>query len=578
MPRRSHYKRPDKDNRTFHRRQPTYVLDSDGCMVDATTFDDTMHQLFRMCEYQARNEAYVYRTQFPEIIDAILNGTYDLAANTKKNALGRKLGVEAEEPYPHHRYNMSEMLRFATASKIGLMCQYEGIRRCIDEYYITHANDYPNPNRADGEIRSVVDAIYDEYMAHGYQETIARTPKRRVVSNILCAYDKHNGDYVTEMPIADWKISLSATDGHYRSIKEDKQYVYFTMPFSIGNESDARKTENRTLVFRKPSKPFFHEDGLRACAPDIVCRARRDGYILEFQLSLVRGIKYQNTDWSVCVSGDSGIARDMTMRLVKKLGADDFATSVALSSSRKLRALHERNERRRVNVESLKRCIEYDKYREDYAALRVHTSELAHVYRRIASTKDEINRHIAYAMVALARLSRGFIALEELSWSPSMQSWDRAKREEKIRVVAARFGVEVRSCSPAYTSRLCPVDGGELKFDAVTRVVSCSSCGYSADRDDTAALNIGVRALNDCSRDKKTDDNDDGAVVPVRRRVVFSGFRGKSFSIDRLVKRGRRASTGSLDDESARQIIKNIVSVDVYTKSHKTKYPTNTTQ
>ena len=357
----------------------------------------------------------------------------------------------------------------------------------------------------------------------------------------------------------------------------DDDFVYLTMPFIDWDKYDPENTKRQTaptkrytLVFRIPNKPFFHEDGLKPCAPDVIYRCDRRGPYLDFAIALMRPNTYADYDKKTCVAVDSGIARKATFGLVHIMTKNEFAISTTLFTSRKIQALEARNEHRKVNIESLKRLIADDAYFEDYDALRVHENELTHVYARMKSTKCELNRQYAYAIVSLAYLARGYVALEELSWSDSHHDWDRAELEKEVRVIAARFGVPVKSVNPAFTSQSCPVCAGELSFDAATRVVSCVNSDYVADRDDTGELNIGVFSLleengvkarhrakrstvDDAagSVDKEEESDDAGALLCYRSFVSYSL---SDFSIDRLVKRGVRASTGRRKPLPVRQI------------------------
>ena len=601
MARNKQNKQPKNDFRTFHATRPTHIIDEDGCIVDDAQVDRIMLELIDMIVHLNETEQEMYTEKFPQVIDAILENRLTGLVDFKPSTLGRSVGFVTENKYPHHDYNIQEMMRMASADKLKLAVMNEGIKRCLDQYYIEHPDDYPNLDRGKSDVKLVLDWVYDEYGRREYDKTIASYPTRKFLSNALRAYDKTLGERVYTKPFNGWKMQLSVTDGHFRQLKMDDDFIYLTMPFIDWDKYDPENTKRQTaptkrytLAFRIPNKPFFHEDGLKPCAPDVIYRCDRRGPHLDFAIALMRPNTYADYDKKTCVAVDSGVARKATFGLVHMMSKNEFAISTTLFTSRKIQALEARNEHRKVNIESLKRLVAEDAYFEDYDALRVHENELAHVYARVKSTKRELNRQYAYAIVSLAYLARGYVALEELSWSDSRQDWDRAKLEKEIRVVAARFGVPVKSANPAFTSQSCPVCAGELSFDAVTREVSCVNGDYVADRDDTGELNIGVFSLleengvkarrrrakrSTCddaadSVDKEEESDDVGASSCHRSFVSYSL---SDFTIDRLVKRGVRASTGRREPLPVRQI-NQILGTDGYDKPKtiKTGLPSHT--
>lgn len=564
-------KQPKSDFRTFHRTHPDHIIDEDGCVVDDAQVDRIMLELIDMIIHLNATEQEMYVEKFPQVIDAILENKLTDLVNFKPSTLGRSVGFVTENKYLHHDYNMQEMMRMASADKLKLAVMNEGIKRCLDQYYIEHPDDYPNLDREKKDIKKVIDWVYEEYGRREYNKTIAGYPTRKFLSNALRAYDKTLGESVYTTPFNGWKMQISVTDGHFRQLAMDDRFVYLTMPFIDWEKYDPENTKRKTaptkrytLAFRIPNKPFFHADDLKPCAPDIIYRCGRKGPFLDFAISLMRPNEYVDYDKRTCVAVDSGVARKATFGVVHMDDVNEFAISTTLFTSKKIEALEARNEHRKVNIASLKRLIAEDAYYENYDALRVHENELSHVYARVKSTKRELNRQYAYAIVSLAYLARGYVALEELSWSDPRQDWDRAALEREVRVVAARFGVSVKSVNPAFTSQSCPLCAGELVFDADSRVVSCVNGDYVANRDDTGELNIGVFSLleengvkprrrakkdNDAvmsdgvsDSDKEEESDDAGGVLLCHRSFVSYSF--SDFNIDRLVKRGVRASTG----------------------------------
>jgi putative transposase len=76
-----------------------------------------------------------------------------------------------------------------------------------------------------------------------------------------------------------------------------------------------------------------------------------------------------------------------------------------------------------------------------------------------------------------------------------MQRWVYSRIISKLESLAEISGVHVRKVNPAYTSQTCNGCGCSDKHSRCGEVFKCTSCGYEADADYNASLNILARYL-----------------------------------------------------------------------------------
>jgi IS605 OrfB family transposase len=114
---------------------------------------------------------------------------------------------------------------------------------------------------------------------------------------------------------------------------------------------------------------------------------------------------------------------------------------------------------------------------------------------------------IANEVVKLAKQFNANIAIERLKHLRKHNGeWSRKSRRKTNRIpysffrhalkcVAEREGVLIKEVKPNYTSQTCPTCGhiGRENWRGYVRF-KCVKCGYEADRDRAASLNIALRA------------------------------------------------------------------------------------
>ncbi|MFQ6118520.1 MAG: zinc ribbon domain-containing protein, partial [Methanosarcinales archaeon] len=127
-------------------------------------------------------------------------------------------------------------------------------------------------------------------------------------------------------------------------------------------------------------------------------------------------------------------------------------------------------------------------------------------------TYAEINQCDTIALERLVGLKRtkGAYESRNLNWLISV--WIRGKILDYVKYKAKIKGIKVKLINPRYTSRICSKCGKIGKTYISSHLTTskksgghfhCNHCGYNADRDYNAALNIGRLALSGYKEIKK---------------------------------------------------------------------------
>ena len=132
--------------------------------------------------------------------------------------------------------------------------------------------------------------------------------------------------------------------------------------------------------------------------------------------------------------------------------------------------------------------------RSDHADV-LHT-EAKRVSAKATRIKHEISQCIASQVVSIAEKNDAHISLENLSWLDAKGGrWPHAEIQSRIESASKRYGLKVVKVNASNTSRICSHCGGKTN-NKITRVGSCTSCGFSLDRDVSASREIALRAVS----------------------------------------------------------------------------------
>ena len=171
---------------------------------------------------------------------------------------------------------------------------------------------------------------------------------------------------------------------------------------------------------------------------------------------------------------------------------------------RRIRSLVKKEQKRRdLSAHLHKRADLCDKYnRTDHAD--VLRTEAKRVSAKATRIKHEISQCIAGQVVSIADQNDAHVSLENLSWLDAQGGrWPHAEIQNRIENTAKRYGLKVVRVSAKDTSKTCSRCGGKVSNNSKTRVGTCTTCGFSLDRDVSASMEIALRATSPSSRTRE---------------------------------------------------------------------------
>jgi len=132
---------------------------------------------------------------------------------------------------------------------------------------------------------------------------------------------------------------------------------------------------------------------------------------------------------------------------------------------------------------------------------------IRHFYTKARCIIEDWVKKMSHEIVALARRYRYAVAREDLTGL--IESLRKLPREHRVSLLILSYrrisrwidwqcekhGVQVVAVDPRDTSTRCPRCGGKMRENGY-RVFKCLRCGFEADRDTVAVLNIEVKALS----------------------------------------------------------------------------------
>ena len=171
---------------------------------------------------------------------------------------------------------------------------------------------------------------------------------------------------------------------------------------------------------------------------------------------------------------------------------------------RRLGSLLKKDQQRRDLVNHLyKKAGLCEKHNRDQHA-QVLRTEAKRVSAKATRIKHEISQCIASQVAEIADRNDARVSLENLSWLDSQGGrWSHAEIQQRIESTAKRYGLKVTKVSAKNTSKTCSHCGGRVSNNSKTRVGTCSTCGFSLDRDVSASREIALRATSPSSRSRE---------------------------------------------------------------------------
>ncbi|MCQ2078712.1 MAG: transposase [archaeon] len=155
-----------------------------------------------------------------------------------------------------------------------------------------------------------------------------------------------------------------------------------------------------------------------------------------------------------------------------------------------------------------------DRNSAEYVKLKARR---AHIYKKIRNKRADATHKLARQLA----LENDVLVMEDIPVGNIIdKSYSRERRKEirdaawddlrsKLEYKCADSGCELISVNPAYTSQYCSVCGAFVEKDQTVRVHVCPRCGFVADRDINAAINILNKGLGlQAGSDPKHDESE----------------------------------------------------------------------
>ena len=129
---------------------------------------------------------------------------------------------------------------------------------------------------------------------------------------------------------------------------------------------------------------------------------------------------------------------------------------------------------------------------------QVLREEAKRVSAKATRIKHEISQRIASQIISVADQNNAHVSLENLSWLDSQGGrWPHAEIQSRIKSTAYRYGLKVVKVGAKETSnKTCSRCGGKVSNNSRTRVGTCTTCGFSLNRDVSASREIALRAAS----------------------------------------------------------------------------------
>ena len=219
---------------------------------------------------------------------------------------------------------------------------------------------------------------------------------------------------------------------------------------------------------------------------------------------------------------DIAVEHETDERQTKKfVGVDlgkvePFVATIIDPGSKRRSAPYHANYKRRfgslVKAEKKRRNLASHLYERADFCERHHRDQHAQVLRTEAKRvsakatriKHEISQCVASQIVSVADKNDAHISLENLAWLDAKGGrWPHAEIQSRIENTAKRYGLKVVKVSAKNTSRTCSRCGGKTSNNTVTRVSTCTVCGFELNRDVSASREIALRATSPSSRSRE---------------------------------------------------------------------------
>ena len=300
------------------------------------------------------------------------------------------------------------------------------------------------------------------------------------------------GERKASLPGVNAKLNLAVCDTYFapKTFREDVDSLNVIVQVKTPSYGLTR------LYFRLPDNESRFGGG-KVCRPTI--RLNNKGQVV-FDVAIEHEVDTRQTKKIVGV--DLGKVEPFVATVIDPRTKYRSA-SYHVNYKRRLGSLVKAEKRRRTLAAHLHERAEACSIHNRAEHVDVLRTEAKRVSAKATRIKHEISRCIASQIVSVADKSDAHVSLENLSWLDSLGGrWPHAEIQSRIENTAKRYGLKVFKVSARDTSKTCSRCGGRVSNNSKTRVGTCTTCGFSLNRDVSASREIALRATSPSSRSR----------------------------------------------------------------------------
>ena len=294
------------------------------------------------------------------------------------------------------------------------------------------------------------------------------------------------GERKASLPGVSAKLNLAVCDTYFapKAARDDND------PLSVVVQVKTPTYGLTRLFLRLPENNERFSNG-KVCRPTI--RLNNKGRIV-FDIAIEHEINTRQTKNVVGV--DLGKVEPFIATVINPKDKHSSAPYHANYKKRIGSLVKKERQRRTLAAHLYERANLCEKHNRDFHA-QVLRTEAKRVSAKATRIKHEISQCIASQIVSIADQNDAHVSLENLSWLDAKGGrWPHAEIQSRVESTSKRYGLKTIKVSARDTSRTCSRCGGRVSNNSKSRVGTCTTCGFSLDRDVSASREIGLRAAS----------------------------------------------------------------------------------
>ena len=341
------------------------------------------------------------------------------------------------------------------------------------------------------------------------------------------------GERKASLPGVNAKLNLAVCDTYFapKAFRDEKD------PLNVVVQVKTPSYGLTRLYFRLPDNESRFGGG-KVCRPTI--RLNNKGQVV-FDVAIEHEVQQRNTNKVVGV--DLGKVEPFVATVIDPRTKYRSAP-YHVNYKRRLGSLVKAEKKRRdLSAHLYERADLCERYNRAQRAQILRT-EAKRVGAKATRIKHEISQCIASQVVEIANKSDAHLSLENLSWLDALGGrWPHAEIQHRIEKTAKRYGIKVTKVSAKNTSKTCSRCGGKVSNNSKSRVGTCTTCGFSLNRDVSASREIALRAVSNVrNRDRMR------SLLRQRREKRSSAVTRQSKPVTALG--GNQGNTGTSERKS----------------------------